>query len=66
MARVLDLGKSGLEGSLEHGSGVVGAQLKSGTQPRLLIIGRVVGELDAEMPPAGKADHEHRLRQHQM
>ena len=61
MAWVLDLGKSCLERRLEHRSGVVGAQLKPGTQTRLLIIGCIVGELDAEMSPAGKADNEHRL-----
>src|SRR6516164_4656692 len=61
MARVLDLGKSCPERRLEHGSRVVGAQLKPGAQTRLLIIRCVVGELDAEMPPAGKADNEHRM-----
>jgi hypothetical protein len=61
MTRMLDLSKSCLEGGLEHGSRVLGAQLKPGTQPRLLIIGCIVGELDAQMSPAGKADDEHRL-----
>ncbi len=61
MARMLDLGKSCLEGGLEDGSRVVGAQLKPGTQPRLLIIGCIVGELDAEVSATGKADNEHRL-----
>jgi hypothetical protein len=61
MARMLDLGKSCLEGSLEHGSRVAGAQLKPGTQTRLFVIGCLVRELDAEMPAAGKADNEHRL-----
>ena len=56
-----DLGKSCLQGGLEHGSWVVGAQLKPGTQTRLLIIGCIVGELDAQMSPTGKADNEHRL-----
>ncbi len=56
MARVLDLGKPCLEGGLEDGSWVVGAQLKPGTQTRLLIIGRIIGELDAEMSSAGKTD----------
>ena len=41
MARVLDLGKSCLERRLEHGSWVVGAQLKPGTQTRLLVIGGI-------------------------
>lgn len=58
---MLDLGKSCLEGGLEHGSWVVGSQLKPGTQTRLLIIRCSVSELDAEMSPAGKADNEHRL-----
>ena len=61
MARVPDFGESGLERRLEHRGWVVGAQLKPGAQPRLLVIGCVAGELDAEMSPAGKADHEHRL-----
>jgi hypothetical protein len=34
---------------------------KPGAKPRLLVIGCSVGELDAEISPAGKADHEHRL-----
>jgi len=58
---MLDLGKSCLEGGVQHGSWVVGAQLKPGTQTRLLIIGCIVGELDAQMSPAGKADNQHRL-----
>lgn len=60
-ARMLDLGKSCLKGGLEDGSRVVGAQLKPGTQPRLLIIWCIVGELDAEVSATGKADNEHRL-----
>ena len=40
---------------------VVGAQLQPGTEPRLLVIWCIVGELDAQMPSPGKADHEHRL-----
>ena len=61
MAWVLDLGKSRVERGLEHRSWVVGAQLKPGTQTRLLIIGCIIGELDAEMSSAGKADNKHRL-----
>jgi hypothetical protein len=61
VARVLDLAEPGTERGLEHGSRVVGAQLKPGTEPRVLIIGRVVGELDAQMPSAGKADDQHGL-----
>src|SRR5690349_21774114 len=61
MARVLDFGESGLQRGLEYRGWVVGAQLKPGAQARLLVIGCVVGELDAEMSAAGKADHEHRL-----
>ena len=38
---MLDLGKSCLERRLEHGSWVVGAQLKPGTQTRLLVIGGI-------------------------
>ena len=61
MARVPDLGKSCVERGPVHGGRVVGAQLEPGAKPRLLVIGRSVGKLDAEMSPAGKADHEHRL-----
>jgi hypothetical protein len=61
MARMLDLAKSCVEGGLENGSRVVGAQLEPGTSTRLLVIGCVVGELDAEMSSAGKADNEHGL-----
>jgi hypothetical protein len=60
MARVLDFGESRLERRLENGSWVVSAQLKPGTQTRLLVIRCFVGELNAEMAPAGKADNEHR------
>ena len=52
VARVPDLGKSRVERGLEHGSRVVGAQLKPGAEPGLLVIRRIVGELDAEMSPA--------------
>ena len=58
---MLNLGKSCLERRLEHSSRVVGAQFQPGTQTRLLVIGCFVGELDAEMSPAGEADNEHRL-----
>lgn len=58
---MLDLSKSCVEGGPEHATRVVGTQLKPGTQTRLLIIGCIVGELDAEMSAAGKADNEHRL-----
>ena len=61
LARVPDLGKSRVERGLEHGSRIVGARLKPGAEPGLLVIRRIVGELDAEMSPAGKADNEHRL-----
>jgi hypothetical protein len=61
MAWMLDLGKSCIEGGPEYGSRIVGAQFEPGTQTRLVIIGCVIGELDAEMSPAGKADNEHRL-----
>src|SRR5215470_7017511 len=60
VARMLDLCKSRVERGPEHGSWVVGAQFKPGTQPRLLVIWRVVSELDAQMPSPGKADHENR------
>src|SRR5947209_16193318 len=61
MARVPDLGQSCPEGGLVHSSRVIGAQLEPGAQARLLIVGCVVGELDAEMSPAGEADDEHRV-----
>ena len=49
-----DLGQSCPEGGLVHGSRVIGAQFEPGAQAWLLFIGCVVGELDAEMSPAGK------------
>ena len=61
MARMPDLGQSCPQDGPEHASGVIGAQLQPGTQARLLIIGRIAGELDAQMSLAGKADNEHRL-----
>ena len=53
MAWVLDLGKSRVEGSLEHGSWVVGAQLKPGTQTRLLVIGCLGVNSMLRCPPPG-------------
>src|SRR5690349_10143666 len=61
VAWVVDLGKSRVERGLKHSSWVVGAQLQPGTEPRLLVIRCIVGELDAQMSSPGKADHEHRL-----
>ena len=61
MAWVPHLGKTCVQGGLQHGRWVVGAQLKPGAKTGLLIIRCVVGELDAEMPATGKADNEHRL-----
>lgn len=55
---MLDLSQSCLERRLEDSSRVVGTQLQPGTQTWLIVTGRVVGELDAEMsqrcPPPGK------------
>lgn len=56
-----DLGQSRPEGGLEHSSRVIGAQLEPGSQARLLAVGCIVSELDAEVAPAGEADDEHRL-----
>lgn len=61
VARVPDLHKACVQCRPQHGSWVVGAQFKPGAEPGLLIIWRLVGELDAEMPAAGKTDDEHRL-----
>jgi hypothetical protein len=47
---MLDLGKSRVERGLEHRSWVLGAQLQPGTEPRLLVIWCIAGELDAQMP----------------
>ena len=49
-----DLGQSCPEGGLVHGSRVIGAQFEPGAQARLLFVGCVVRELDAEMSPPGK------------
>jgi hypothetical protein len=54
VARVPDLHKACVQCRLQHGSWVVGAQFKLGAEPGLLIIWRLIGELDAEMPSAGK------------
>jgi hypothetical protein len=48
VARVPGLGKSCVERGLEHGSRVVGAQLKPGTEPGLLVIRCIVDEFDAD------------------
>jgi hypothetical protein len=61
MTRMLDLDKTCVQGCPKHGRWVVGAQFKPGAETRLIIIRCVVGELDAEVPATGKADHEHRL-----
>jgi len=61
VARVPDLGKSCVEGGLQDGSWVIGAQLKPGTEPGMLIVGCVVGELNAQMPASRKADDQHGL-----
>ena len=47
VAWVLDLGKSRVECGLEHRSWVGGAQFQPGTEPRLVVIWCIVGELDA-------------------
>ena len=54
MARVLDLGKSSLKRGLKHRSWVVGAQLKPGTQTRLLVIGCLGVNSMLRCPPPGK------------
>ncbi len=61
VARVPDLHKTCVQRGLQHCRRVVRAQFKPCAEPGLLIIWCVVGELDAEMPAAGKADDEHRL-----
>jgi hypothetical protein len=58
VARVPDLSKACAERGLKHGGWVIGAQLKPGAEPRMLIVRCIVGELDAEMPSARKADNE--------
>src|SRR6266581_6743818 len=61
MARVPDLGEARVERRLQHGGWVVGAQLEPGAEPGILIVRRVVCELDAQMASAGKADDKHWL-----
>lgn len=61
VARVHYLDKACVRRGLEHRGRIVGAQFKPGTEPGMLIIRGVVGELDAEMPATGKADHKHWL-----
>jgi hypothetical protein len=48
------LGEPRLEGSSVHSGGVIGTKLEPGAQTRLLVIGCIAGELDAEMSSAGK------------
>jgi hypothetical protein len=61
VAWVLDLGEACVECGLQQGGWIVGAQLKPGAAPGMLIVRRIVGELDAEVPAAGKSDDEHGL-----
>ena len=61
VAWVPDLGKSCVERGLEQGSWIAGTQFEPCAELGLLVVRRVVGEFDAEMPAAGKTDHEHRL-----
>src|SRR5215471_2189867 len=61
VARVPDPGKASVERGLQQRSRVVGAQLKPGAEPGVLIVRRLVGELDAEMPATRKADNKHGL-----
>ena len=49
-----DLGQSCPEGGLVHSSRVIGAQFQPGPQARLLIVGCIIGELDAEVTAAGE------------
>ena len=56
-----DLGKSCVERGLEQGSWIAGTQFEPCAEPGLLVVRRVVGEFDAEMPAAGKTDNKHRL-----
>jgi hypothetical protein len=57
----VDLHEACVHRNSQRRSGIVRAQLKPGAEPRLLIVGRVVGELDAEMTAAGETDQEHRV-----
>src|SRR6516162_2485298 len=61
MAWMGDLSEARVERGLQHGGWLVGAQLQPGAEPGLLIVWRVVGELDAQMPATGKTHNEHRL-----
>jgi hypothetical protein len=55
VARVLDPGESCAKRGLQHGGLDGGAQLQPGTETWVFIVGHVVGELDAQMPPAGES-----------
>ncbi len=61
MARVPDFGETCVQRCPQHGRRIVGAQFKPRAEPGLLIIWCVVGEFDAEMAAARKADKEHGL-----
>jgi hypothetical protein len=58
---VPDFGEACVQRCPQHGRRIVGAQFKPRAEPGLLIIWCVVGEFDAEMAAARKADKEHGL-----
>jgi hypothetical protein len=61
VAGVLDLGQPRIQRGAHDGGWVLGAQFEPGPEPGLVIVGCLVGELDAEAPAVGELDDK-RLR----
>jgi len=61
VAGVVHLGQPRVERGPHDGSRILGAQFKPCPEPWLIIVRRLVGELDAEAPAIGEPDDEHRL-----
>ena len=56
---MLHSGKTAVQGGLHQGGRVLGSQFQPGSQPRRVIVGRFLDELDAQMPATGKAHQQH-------
>ncbi len=61
MTGVRDLGKASGQHATHHDGRIAGPKLKPGTEARLVVVRGIGGELDAQVPAAGKPDHQHRL-----
>jgi hypothetical protein len=61
VAGVLHLGQPCVERGAHDGGWILGAQLEPCPEPGVIIVRRLVGELDAEAPAIGEPDDKHRL-----